>query len=278
MRHLRRPGTAVVIMPALALAAVPAWAAAEAETPPGVIGQIARLIDLGGPIVVVLLVVSVVALAIIAVKLVQFGLAGVWGGGFVEEVTAHLHRGDLEAARARLEPERGPVAIAMRAAVAGRMTGTDPPLVREEVERIAGAQIDVLERGLPQLSLIATISPLLGLFGTVTGLIQSFQRLADAGDRVDPAILSGGIWEALLTTVIGLAVAIPAATAWTLLQRAVDLVARRMEDAATRVFTVDLYEAAARRGLAGPDGAGAAAAARPRPAPAAEALAPSPAE
>jgi biopolymer transport protein ExbB len=241
----------------------------------GVMGQIAGLIALGGPIVVILLAVSVVALAIIAVKLVQFARAGVWGGGFVDEVTAMLHRGDFAAASARLDGEKGPVAVVMRAAIAGRMAGAPDSLVREEVERIAGAQIDVLEKGLPQLALIATISPLLGLFGTVTGLIQSFQRLADAGDRVDPAILSGGIWEALLTTVVGLAVAIPAATAFTLLQRTVDLTARRMEDAATRVFTIDLYDATAgRQALAGPQPAPH----EERAAPAAPALRPAPAE
>ncbi len=225
--------------------AAAAGARADEAAGGSVAGEIAGLIELGGPIVVILLVISVIALAIIAVKLVQFARAGVWGGGFVDEVTALLHRGDMVGARARLEREKGPVAVVMRAAVAGRMAGAPDSLVREEVERIAGAQIDVLEKGLPQLALIATISPLLGLFGTVTGLIQSFQRLADAGDRVDPAILSGGIWEALLTTVVGLAVAIPAATAFTLLQRTVDLTARRMEDAATRVFTIDLYEATA---------------------------------
>lgn len=234
------------LLPFLLLASLAGPARAADAAQPGVAGQIARLIELGGPIVIILLAVSVIALSVIAVKLVQFGRAGVWRGGFVEEVTAMLHRRDFAAATARLDTERGPVAVTMRAAIAGRLAGADDALTREEVERIAAAQIDVLEKGLPQLSLIATISPLLGLFGTVTGLIQSFQQLADAGDRVDPAILSGGIWEALLTTVIGLAVAIPAATAYTLLQRTVDLAARRMEDAATRVFTIDLYEATAR--------------------------------
>lgn len=91
----------------------------------------------------------------------------------------------------------------------------------------------------------------------MTGLVDAFQQLAAAGDRVDPAILSSGIWEALLTTVIGLVIAIPAAVAFGLLQRTVDLVARRAEDAATRVFTVDLYRRRA---------AGAVVAGKPEPA------------
>lgn len=207
----------------------------------GLLGQLGRLVEMGGPIIVVLLLLSVVALAIALAKLVQFIRLRVWSHGFVDDVARTMHGGDFARADALLGAARGPVATVMRAAAAGRAGATADAVVREEVDRIARAELDVLERGLPQLGLIATISPLLGLLGTVTGLIDSFQQLADAGDRVDPAILSGGIWEALLTTVAGLVVAIPAAAAFALLQRTVDLTARRMEDAATRVFTVDLY-------------------------------------
>jgi biopolymer transport protein ExbB len=60
------------------------------------------------------------------------------------------------------------------------------------------------------LELISTIAPLLGLLGTVLGMIAAFQALQESGSRADPAILAGGIWEALLTTAAGMAVAIPA--------------------------------------------------------------------
>lgn len=218
----------------------------------GILTGIGRLIELGGPVVPVQLGISVIALAIIIGKLVQFVRARAWAWRFVDPIARQMQGGDFAGATAALNAERGPVAAVMQAAAAGRAAAADDPTVREEVERIAQAQIDSLERGLPQLSLIATVSPLLGLLGTVTGLVGAFQQLASAGDRVDPAMLSSGIWEALLTTVIGLVIAIPAAVFFGLFQRTVDAVARRMEDAATRVFTVDLYrrraafEAAAR--------------------------------
>ena len=68
-----------------------------------------------------------------------------------------------------------------------------------------------LERGLRFLDNVAQLAPLLGLFGTVLGMIEAFQSLQDAGAQVDPSILAGGIWVALLTTAVGLVVAMPAA-------------------------------------------------------------------
>jgi biopolymer transport protein ExbB len=66
------------------------------------------------------------------------------------------------------------------------------------------------ERRLTGLSVIAQVAPLLGLLGTVTGMIQAFQQIQDLQGQVNPAVLAGGIWEALITTAAGLTVAIPA--------------------------------------------------------------------
>ena len=84
--------------------------------------------------------------------------------------------------------------------------------------------------------MIGNISPLLGLLGTVIGMIQAFQRLEEAGTQVDPALLSGGIWVALLTTAVGLIVALPAITALNLLEGKIDQVRLSMRDASARVI------------------------------------------
>ena len=73
----------------------------------------------------------------------------------------------------------------------------------------AEARFARLERGLGTLENIAQLAPLLGLFGTVLGMIEAFQALQSAGSQVDPSILAGGIWVALMTTAAGLAVAMP---------------------------------------------------------------------
>ena len=85
--------------------------------------------------------------------------------------------------------------------------------------------------------MIATTAPLLGLLGTVVGMIDAFQALQEAGSRADPAALAGGIWEALLTTAAGMAVAIPAGVALTWFESIAARLQGDMETAATRVFT-----------------------------------------
>ena len=96
------------------------------------------------------------------------------------------------------------------------------------------------------LELIATLSPLLGLLGTVLGMIEAFRQLEVAGNQVDPAILSGGIWQALLTTAVGLVVAIPVVLAHAWLERKVERCGHLMEDAVTQVFTRNLQPLPAR--------------------------------
>ncbi|MCG8443148.1 MAG: MotA/TolQ/ExbB proton channel family protein, partial [Caulobacterales bacterium] len=206
---------------------------------------VADLVEAGGPIIIILAALSVVALTIIVVKLVQFTALRVGDRRFIAPVAQMLREGDSAGAFDTLTRRRGVVARVMETAVRGLRESEDEPHVREEVTRVAQVKLDGLERGLPLLSLIATISPLLGLLGTVLGMIEAFQQLETAGDRVDPAILSGGIWEALLTTAAGLTVAIPAAAFFTWLQRAVDVAGQHMEDAATQVFTARIYQPAA---------------------------------
>ena len=81
--------------------------------------------------------------------------------------------------------------------------------IRSEVYRQVRNQIQRLGSGLRLLEVIATVAPLLGLFGTVLGMIEAFRAMEAAGSQVDPSALSGGIWQALLTTAVGLGVAIP---------------------------------------------------------------------
>lgn len=211
------------------------------------INSLLSLVEAGGPVIIILAALSVIALGIILVKLIQFAFLRVGRRGFVDRVVALARGGETDQALGLLNDEKGSLARVMEAAVRGRAlavrTGTSEQVVREEVTRVAQSKLDGLESGLTFLSLIATLSPLLGLLGTVLGMIEAFQQLQAAGGNVDPTVLSGGIWEALLTTAAGLTVAIPASACYTWLQRTVDSTAEHMEDAATQVFTADLYGA-----------------------------------
>jgi len=221
-----------------------AIAASPAHATPA--SPLAEFFDAGGPIIIILAALAVIALGVAIVKLVQFARIGVGRHGFVAGVVQQLRADHWKKALDGLEPRPSPVAKVMAAAVRGKADPLmDDIVVREEVTRVAQAQLDAMERGLALLSLIATIAPLLGLLGTVLGMIEAFQQMETVGDRIEPAVLAGGIWEALLTTAAGLSVAIPAAVFFTWLQRSVDVEAQRMEDAATQVFTIPLYDAAA---------------------------------
>lgn len=203
--------------------------------------RLASLLDLGGPVVLVLAALSVAALTIALMKLWQFARVGVGRHGAVERsLTLWCMRRPQEAIDA-LRDRRSPAARLVHLAMTGvQNQALDNKTLREELVRVANRQLETLRGYLRALEVIATLSPLLGLLGTVLGMIQAFQQLAVSGSQVDPALLSGGIWQALLTTAVGLAVAIPVVFVHSWLERRVERCGHAMEDAVTRVFTFAL--------------------------------------
>jgi biopolymer transport protein ExbB len=121
----------------------------------------------------------------------------------------------------------------------------DLEIAREEVTRVAANQLGATRTYMKMIEVIAATSPLLGLLGTVLGMIEAFKVLEAAGTAVNPAILSGGIWEALLTTAMGLSVAIPVLFVLTWFEQRIAHFQLAMEDAMTRVFTSHAMKASA---------------------------------
>jgi biopolymer transport protein ExbB len=203
--------------------------------------RLTSLLDLGGPVVLVLGLLSIAALTIVLTKLWQFARVGVGRHGPVEQSLALWCRRRPQEAIDALKRRRSPAAQLVYLAMTGvRNPEMDVATLREELVRVASGQLETLRGYLRALEVIATLSPLLGLLGTVLGMIQAFQELAGAGSQVDPALLSGGIWQALLTTAFGLTVAIPVVLAHSWLERRVERCGHAMEDAVTRVFTFAL--------------------------------------
>lgn len=129
----------------------------------------------------------------------------------------------------------------------GLLTASMPEeKVRENVMRVAARELYGLGAYLRGLESVVTLAPLLGLLGTVLGMIEAFRQLETIGGQADPAVLAGGIWEALLTTAAGLTVAIPAAGALQWLESLVEGVRRGMEDAVTQIFASTVMLAPAR--------------------------------
>lgn len=204
----------------------------------GWLERLQALLELGGPVVMLLLAMSIVALTIILLKLWQFASLRLGDAGFVEPAINALVAGDRAGTLAKLRASRNPIARVMEVAVHGRGDHRlSDSLVREEVTRVGARYLEPLRSHLRVLEAIGALSPLLGLLGTVLGMIEAFRQMAQAGSRVDPALLSGGIWEALLTTAVGLAVAIPVVAVLTWLERRIERFRHVMEDAVTQVFT-----------------------------------------
>jgi len=183
--------------------------------------EIASLIDKGGPVMWVLLGYSVVAVAIVVERLVQLNLLPRVSG----DIDSLYH---VEGKR--IAPEAA-IAIGVREAAEEGVKD----LVRV-ASRIGSDQLARMESGLRTLAWLGNTAPLLGLFGTITGMIKAFQVIESAGGKVDATVLAGGIWEAMVTTGAGLAVAIPVLFLLHFLEGLVDKRAKSMQRVASLVI------------------------------------------
>ncbi len=160
----------------------------------------------GGPLMYPLLFCSIVSLALSLERFFHYYKAE-GDKSFYGKVRTLLQQGyyDQAAELARAQP--GPVAAIVAAAVASHEQGS---AAMEDLISAAGSlELQRLNRHLHILELIGRVAPLIGLLGTVMGMVEAFKNLAGVKGAVDPSILAGGIWEALITTVAGLCVAIP---------------------------------------------------------------------
>jgi biopolymer transport protein ExbB len=166
-------------------------------------------LEAGGPVVVILLVLSIVATTLSLLKIWQFVAGGVGRHGNISLATGAFSQGRSEEALTVLQAKSSPTARVLRQAITNRTVfGRNIDAAREDATRIAQEELRDLRRYLRGIEVIAQSAPLLGLLGTVVGMIQAFSELEAAGSAVDPGRLAGGIWTALLATALGLAIAI----------------------------------------------------------------------
>lgn len=196
----------------------------------------------GGPAIWAIAALSVATLTLILWKVWHLALMGAWSRGKAGRAVETYLRGDAAGALALVEGRRG-IRSQVLATSLRSLERLSVEAAREETARVAKRQLAMARDGLGALELIASIAPLLGLLGTVLGMIAAFQALQAAGSRADPALLAGGIWEALLTTAAGMAVAIPASAALTWFESVVERMRRDIEDNAIRVFIAARPEA-----------------------------------
>ena len=194
----------------------------------------------GGLIMYALAMMSVYAVAVVIFKVIQFKQANVFDRSFIEPALREIKQGDRNRATQTLAATRGPIARIMRITfecVANREMSQKSK--EAEILRVGSADIRYLESHLRGLEMTATVAPLMGLLGTVIGMIGSFSKLSLSGTRVDPTILAGGIWEALLCTAGGLAVAIPALAAHYILDGVIEKIRSTMKDVSVQILALE---------------------------------------
>jgi biopolymer transport protein ExbB len=168
------------------------------------------MIDLfvkGGFAMYPLLALSVVTLAIAIERMVYLRKAQIDTGKFMESINAFLARNALEEAYLFCDSTSGPISRIIKAGLKNQKRGRED--VIRSIEDAGAIEVSQLERGILIIQTISKIAPLIGLFGTVTGMIRSFQAIGGAGGE-NPRLVAVGIGEALVATAGGLVVAIPA--------------------------------------------------------------------
>lgn len=190
------------------------------------------LYDLGGPVLLLLLAVSIFTLTMIILKAWQFRSARVSKEEQIRQAIASWDRGEHDRALSEIQSSRhflAPViALGMQERSGDGLT--------KRLESEAEQKLQPMEGGFRILDMVAQLAPLLGLLGTVIGMIEAFQALQNAGSQVDPAALAGGIWVALLTTAAGLTVAMPTSVALSWFEAQMDE-ARSLADYAFSVIS-----------------------------------------
>lgn len=189
----------------------------------------------GGPALWVIAALSVLTLSLLLWRVAALMQTGLWRRSQGEAWLDLWRRGDVVPSSTARTPRDRVTQAAMQVLLTPSFSSET---AEKEVTRVAKAELALLRRGLRPLELIATIAPLVGLLGTVLGMIDAFQALQDSGNGADPSVLAGGIWEALLTTAAGMAVAIPASALVSWIEGLTEREQAAMEDIATRVFTI----------------------------------------
>jgi biopolymer transport protein ExbB len=191
----------------------------------------------GGVVMIPIALLSVIALALMAERAVYFLGIRERGEGLHVRILELVRTGNNPAALDELKRTRAPEAQVLLAGLKARAEGQASETVNLRMQAQALKNTAELERNVAFLSSIASLSTLLGLLGTVTGMLRAFLNLRISGIS-DPARLAGGISEALITTVGGLCVAIPCLLAFHVFRQRVNRALSRMEIASAELLSL----------------------------------------
>lgn len=193
------------------------------------------LIQAGGWLMVPIIGCSILALAIVAERLVALRATRVIPQGLLAEVWELVRNGSMTPERMRSIKQQSPLGVIVVAGLNSSSHGRE--VMKESIQEAATLVVHELERFLNSLGTIAAITPLLGLLGTVIGMIKVFTEIMVQGTG-NANVLAGGISEALITTAAGLSVAIPALVLHRYFQRKVDTLVLTMEQESIKLVEI----------------------------------------
>ena len=184
----------------------------------------------GGVLVIPILFCSVVALAIFLERVVRFTQMSNRGAGLEINVTEQLKNGENKKAHEIAGGSDSPMGRVLTQAM--EVKDHDRETLETVIAHAMDEEVRGLSRYLQVLATIGNIAPLLGLLGTVLGMIKAFMVIQEMGGKVNASVLAGGIWEAMMTTALGLAVALPTMVAHSYLLSCVDKYEARLQHGA----------------------------------------------
>ncbi|MCU0611265.1 MAG: MotA/TolQ/ExbB proton channel family protein [Candidatus Eisenbacteria bacterium] len=196
-------------------------------------GFIAELWRKGGPVMWALLANSVLGSALVVERLMALRRSKVLPPSFLKNVRARWLSGDVKGAFDLCTESDLSVARVLKAGLAKHNRGVAE--VERAIESTGGHEIQALNKHLRTLGALASIAPLLGILGTVTGMIKAFNSIAVSGSR-RPDLIASGISEALITTAAGLVIGIPLFVIYHYLMGRADQRAWEMEEVATDII------------------------------------------
>ena len=207
-----------------------------------------EMIHKGGPMMYLIILCSILALGIVIERIYHLARAKIDTQKFMDNILNTLKRNKIIEAIELCNNMPGPIAHIVKAGIIKH--DRSKPEIKEAIEEAGQVEVPRLEKNIGVLATIAHISPLLGLLGTVGGMIKSFQVIqqkATALVPVNPGDLAGGIWESLLATAAGIAVAIPTFIAFNYLSGQVEELINDMERSAIDLVNLlssrrDTYE------------------------------------
>jgi len=195
-----------------------------------------HLIQAGGPVMYPLALCAVIAVTVMIERFITIHRAFTDNEALSEQVREHLMAGRVNDALAVCDQHPGPVAGLLASGIRNRNMDSDT--IERTMEELALRETPLLYRHLGVLDTIITIAPLLGLLGTVTGMIKSFNVVGSAQGLNNPNAITGGVAEALLATATGLAIAIVTLIGYNYLSEEVKKIIADMEIRATQLMNI----------------------------------------